>query len=129
MEPILFGADAWSAALVLEELSSPWATYLGVFREGELVGYGGIKGDLEVDLMTIGVASNLRGRGVGRRLLNALLEVARARGAATVFLEVRESNATARALYTRAGFKEVGFTPGYYRRPSESAVLMLLDLV
>lgn len=126
LEPDLFGADAWSARLVGQELASPWAHYLGIFVEQELVGYGGIKGDLEADLMTIGVAASWRGLGLGRRLLDALLEAARVKGVEAVFLEVRESNVSARGLYERAGFKEVGRIPGYYRNPAEEAVRMVL---
>ena len=75
---------------------------------------------------TIGVAASWRGLGLGRRLLDALLEAARVKGVEAVFLEVRESNVSARGLYERAGFKEVGRIPGYYRNPAEEAVRMVL---
>jgi ribosomal-protein-alanine N-acetyltransferase len=57
-------------------------------------------------------------------LLDAALADARSRGAAVVYLEVRDSNAAARALYLSRGFSEVGRRRSYYRRPVEDAVVM-----
>jgi ribosomal-protein-alanine N-acetyltransferase len=57
-------------------------------------------------------------------LLDAALAEARARGADEIFLEVRNSNAPARALYGSRGFKEVGRRPNYYRRPVEDAIVL-----
>jgi len=56
-----------------------------------------------------------------------MLEVLAGRGVQQVFLEVRESNAPARALYTAQGFKEVGRRKQYYRRPVEDAIVLRLD--
>ena len=132
LEAEIFGRDAWSLPLVLEELASPWGSYLGVFRDGssgtQLVGYGGVKGDREADLMTIGLLEKWRGKGLGSDLLQALVGVAANSGIQKLFLEVRESNRPARDLYKRAGFLEVGTTPGYYRFPTEAAVTMVLDV-
>ena len=58
----------------------------------------------EVHLLNISVAREAQGRGLGRRLLEHLLEAARRSGARQFFLEVRPSNASASALYRRAGF-------------------------
>jgi len=44
-----------------------------------------------------------------------------------VYLEVRESNAPARALYAAHGFKEVGRRKQYYRRPVEDAIVLRRD--
>lgn len=124
----VFEGDAWPEALIREELSSPWGTYLGVWVEGELVAYGGIKGDLEGDLMTLGVKESWRGRGLGRTLSDALVDSARKRGMQELILEVRASNEPAIRLYTGLGFVPVGIIPRYYRDPVEDAYLMRLDL-
>ena len=50
-------------------------------------------------------------------------------GAAAVFLEVRESNRAARALYEKWAFLESGSRRGYYKDPQEDAILYRLDLV
>jgi ribosomal-protein-alanine N-acetyltransferase len=70
------------------------------------------------------VAPDQRGRGVGRALAERLIAVLAAHGVATVYLEVRESNAVARRLYGRLGFAEVGRRAKYYRRPVEDAVVL-----
>jgi len=76
----------------------------------------------EAEILTVGVRAELRGAGVGRRLLEAALESARADGAESVFLEVAEDNPNARRLYAGRGFEEVGRRPAYYPRPGAGAV-------
>lgn len=78
----------------------------------------------EAELGDLAVAVEFRGRGLGRRLLEAALETAARDGAKRVYLEVRETNEAARWLYERAGFETVGRRPGYYTRPVEDAVVM-----
>jgi ribosomal-protein-alanine N-acetyltransferase len=64
------------------------------------------------------------GGGVGKILLDAALAEGARRGAESVYLEVRESNARARRLYASRGFEEVGRRKGYYRRPAEDAIVL-----
>ncbi len=72
----------------------------------------------EAELITIAVDPAARRKGTGRALLDAFHALARARGAATAFLEVAEDNAPARALYRAAGWRETGRRRGYYQRPT-----------
>jgi tRNA threonylcarbamoyladenosine biosynthesis protein TsaB len=77
----------------------------------------------ECEILNLVVAVSARRTGVGAHLLNEAL--AQARGLASrVFLEVRESNQTARAFYRRNGFREVGRRRGYYSGPVQDAVVM-----
>ena len=69
-----------------------------------------------------------RRAGAGALLLNGAMAAARARGATAVHLDVRESNAAARALYARFGFTEVGRRRAYYREPVEDALMLRSDL-
>lgn len=78
----------------------------------------------EMHIMNLTVAPERRGRGLGRFLLRLAKDFAARRGARQAFLEVRESNLAARALYRSAGFSEVGRRPGYYTRPREDALLL-----
>jgi ribosomal-protein-alanine N-acetyltransferase len=78
----------------------------------------------EGELANLAVAPELRGQGIGRVLLDAVLEDAAARRTSTVYLEVRESNAAARHLYSSRGFEEVGKRKRYYRSPSEDALIL-----
>ena len=78
----------------------------------------------EAEVANVAVALEARGRGIGARLLDEAIHVARREGAAAVYLEVRDSNAAARALYASRGFVEVGRRRRYYRRPVEDALVM-----
>jgi ribosomal-protein-alanine N-acetyltransferase len=77
----------------------------------------------------VAVALEERGRGTGRRLIEAALERVRQRGARECFLEVRESNVIARSLYERCGFQAIGRRRSYYTRPVEDALVMRRDLL
>src|SRR5580698_10371260 len=77
----------------------------------------------EWELENIVVASDHRRRGLGEQLLQFLFALARhARGEA-IFLEVRESNAAARAFYEKLGFEQMGRRKGYYAELQEDAII------
>jgi len=82
--------------------------------------------DNEWELENIVVAAESRRRGVGTRLLREFLHQARAKNGNTIFLEVRQSNHAARALYRKFGFVETGVRKGYYPTPPEDAILYRL---
>jgi ribosomal-protein-alanine N-acetyltransferase len=82
----------------------------------------------EGEILNLAVAPQGRRRGVGRALVEAVLAALARRGVREVFLEVRESNAGARALYAAHGFREVGRRSGYYRRPLEDAIILRAGL-
>jgi ribosomal-protein-alanine N-acetyltransferase len=68
----------------------------------------------EAEILTIAIDPVKRGRGHGRKLLSNHLARLAARGMKALYLEVEEDNASARALYDKAGFFEVGRRPAYY---------------
>jgi ribosomal-protein-alanine N-acetyltransferase len=82
----------------------------------------------EAEVANVAVAPEVRGRGIGARLLDDALDAARDRGAAVAYLEVRDSNAAARALYASRGFEQVGRRRNYYRKPVEDALVMRREL-
>jgi len=82
----------------------------------------------EWELENIVVSPAARRQGLGLQLLDALLTHAREANATSVFLEVRESNAVARILYQRAGFRETGRRKSYYTNPPEDGVLYCYTL-
>ena len=81
----------------------------------------------EGEILNLAVAPAGRRRGLGRALVEQMLEALRGRGVRQVYLEVRESNAPARALYASRGFTEVGRRKQYYRRPVEDAIVLRVD--
>lgn len=108
----------WSEAEIADLLASPLCFVLSE-PQGFVMGRV-VAGEAEV--LTIAVDPAAQGQGVGSRLLLRFLAELRARRATRVFLEVAESNAAARALYTRAGFTVTGRRRGYYHGPDGTAV-------
>lgn len=84
----------------------------------------------EAELLNIGVAAAQQRRGLGRMVLNEMLQTARAMNMQRVFLEVRPSNAAAITLYRSAGFSLIGVRRGYYQKGGgrEDALVMLCEL-
>jgi ribosomal-protein-alanine N-acetyltransferase len=78
----------------------------------------------ELHVHNLAVAPEARRRGLARRLLALALEIAARNGARAAHLEVRESNAAARALYRAMGFAEEGRRRDYYSSPTEDAILL-----
>jgi ribosomal-protein-alanine N-acetyltransferase len=125
LEGVAF-SDPWSPAMIAEAIADRAAVALVAADEG-----GGLVGSVvarvvadEAEILTIAVAPAMRRRGLGRRLLDQVLSALRERGAGSVWLEVRASNLGARRMYEAAGFVAVGVRRGYYRRPTEDALLL-----
>jgi len=78
----------------------------------------------EAEILNLAVMPARQRGGVGRALVERALAAVAGRGARRVFLEVRESNTAARALYAALRFQEVGRRPRYYRRPVEDAIVL-----
>ena len=93
--------------------------------EGALVGYViAHRAADEAEVLNLGVVPERRRGGIGRALVKTLLAALASGGAKAVFLEVRASNAAAQALYRSFGFLPVGRRSGYYRHPTEDAVIL-----
>jgi [ribosomal protein S18]-alanine N-acetyltransferase len=124
IERASFG-DPWSPASFRSLLDNPHVFFAVATDDDVVAGYvvAWFVVD-EAEVANLGVAPHSRGRRIGAMLLDAALDAARQRGAASVFLEVRDSNAGARALYASRGFAEIGRRRGYYRKPVEDAVVM-----
>ena len=136
IESIAF-SDPWSRASFASLLGPAHVLFLlaewcaaapesdGAGARGEVAGYviAWMAAD-QGEIANVAVAPALRGRGIGATLLDAALAEITRRGAEAVFLEVRESNAAARALYASRRFTEVGRRRNYYRRPPEDAIVL-----
>jgi [ribosomal protein S18]-alanine N-acetyltransferase len=79
------------------------------------------------EIENIAVAGVARRRGLGTRLLEEFIGLARGRGAQSIFLEVRESNLAARRLYEKHAFVETGRRKRYYREPQEDAIVYRVE--
>jgi [ribosomal protein S18]-alanine N-acetyltransferase len=131
LERASFPSDAWSDAMMREELASPHGWYVVVEEAGRVIGYAGLRaprGARDADIQTITIASTARGRGRGRALLRELLEEAARRGVTAVYLEVRADNPVAQSLYASEGFTEVGRRPRYYQPDDVDAIVMRVEV-
>ena len=121
----------WSQGQFVDALRSGYRLR-GVFEGATLLAYlVAMPGVQETHLLNVAVAPEQRQRGLARRLLEDWLDWSRAQGAQQVWLEVRQSNTRAQALYTRAGFAQVHVRKDYYpldRTRREHAVVMSLQL-
>jgi ribosomal-protein-alanine acetyltransferase len=83
---------------------------------------------VEWEIENVVVEAQARRRRLASRMIERLLDIATSRNAISVSLEVRESNAAARALYANAGFAQVGHRAKYYSNPEEDAVIYRFNL-
>lgn len=120
--------DPWSPGDFAECLAAGMSILVAE-QDAELIGYVVGRSVLdEAEILNVGVAPSARRHGVARALVRALLGGFAGAGVHSVFLEVRESNHPARALYASFGFRVVGRRPRYYRRPVEDAVILRTDI-
>ncbi|HQU14783.1 MAG: ribosomal-protein-alanine N-acetyltransferase [Chromatiales bacterium 21-64-14] len=121
----------------------PWSE--GIFRDclrvgyccwlyeeaGEVLAYGVMSvGYGEAHVLNLCVRPESRQRGIGRRMLSHLLDLARRHHADTALLEVRPTNHAALVLYTGLGFNQVGLRRAYYpaARGREDALILAYRL-
>lgn len=115
----------WSEKSIREEMNNEWAFWLTAMEGDTLLGYIGIQFGLDGgDIMTVATEPELRGKGIGKKLVLAAVERLQEKHLSYLTLEVRPSNLPAIALYESLGFREVGRRKKYYRDPVEDALLM-----
>jgi [ribosomal protein S18]-alanine N-acetyltransferase len=122
----------WTHGNFVDSLAAGYAAEVLRGPDLALLGYWvAMPGAGEMHLLNITVAPAWQGRGLAVAMLDRLVADCRARGLGQLWLEVRLSNARARAVYARYGFAEVGRRKAYYPMPvgpREDAVLMSLDI-
>ena len=151
LEHELFPEDPWTAQMFADEVAQPPEIRLYLVAEADdgpgraerggrprsgpgsaIAGYAGmlfVPGGLQADVLTIAVRESRWGLGIGSALLDALIQAARERDCAEVFLEVRADNPRAHGLYLRRGFAEIGVRRGYYKPSGVDAIVMRKDLL
>lgn len=127
LETELFGTEAWSLESWWGELAGrPRREYVLAEDEGGVAGYAGLDHGGEVsDVMTIAVVPRARRTGLGRRLLEELIDRSVRAGAERLLLEVRADNEAARGLYAARGFELLQTRRGYYPGGVDALVLAL----
>ena len=147
LEHELFPEDPWTAPMFADEVAQPPEVRLYLVAEAGdgpaerngaaapgsgIAGYAGmlfVPGGQAADVLTIAVREAHWGVGIGSALLDALIQAARERRCAEVFLEVRADNPRAHGLYVRRGFEDIGLRRGYYQPSGADAIVMRKDLL
>ena len=117
--------ESWSYKLLEAGLYSQYDVYYVYERQERILGYCNLRilaGEGEVQ--RIAVLPGYRRLGVARKMMEAMVTCARASLVSAISLEVRQGNLPARNLYESFGFRAEAVRKGYYRNPSEDALIM-----
>ena len=122
--------DPWSEKGISDTIHQSHA-FIAVAKEADdIAGYCILYHVMdEGEIARIGVGRDCRRMGVGKRVLDYVVEECKVLGVERLLLDVRESNLGARAFYQNYGFKEDGIRKNFYDNPKEHAVLMSKELV
>ena len=120
---VCFGSSAWSEQSVLSQLKKPGSSCTVAVTDGRIAGYLAYEQIAdEGSIIEVAVRPDCRRQGIAKRLIGSVLDAAE--GLSEVFLEVRESNFPAIALYGGLGFDRIALRRDYYDEPKENAVIM-----
>ena len=122
-------SSPWSEAAFTETMRSDGGVFFVCECDRQIVGYAGAVCVLdECSITNVAVTEKYRRRGISRMLLDALEREVSGRGAFTVFLEVRVSNAPAISAYESRGYERCGIRRNFYSRPTEDAYVYKKEL-
>ena len=115
----------WHKESFLEMIANKNAKYLVALLDNRVVGSCGLRNIVgEGEITNVVTAKDYRNMGIGKILLNTLLEEGTKMGVEAFTLEVRKSNAAAIYLYESLGFITEGIRPNFYEKPTEDALIM-----
>ena len=118
-------SSPWSEEGLKSELDNNFARFFVAFSGDKIAGYIGSLNVLgEVYITNVAVFPEFRIKGVGKVLVEFLVNEMKAENAEFVTLEVRRSNQNAIFLYEKCGFQKVGERRNFYEKPMEDAILM-----
>lgn len=124
LEQEIFGADAWSAAQVREELEGEDRRVVVAVDDGRPVGYAMTRRSWDVlDLLRIAVLPDQRRGGVATRLLVEVQALGRDDGAHRMLLEVSAANKAAVAFYAARDFVQIDRRSRYYKDGTDALVM------
>ncbi|SHN52138.1 ribosomal protein S18-alanine N-acetyltransferase [Desulfovibrio litoralis] len=124
----------WSEEQINSSLNDSFFSMFGAKQNDELLGYIALYhpltefGDNEIEILNLAVKPEYRRQGLGKQLLNIMLQTANKMGIIRAVLEVRKGNISAINLYKSIGFQQVGLRPRYYSNTNEDALILALDL-
>ena len=115
----------WSEKAFRNSMESDNTIYIVAKENNNVAGYAGMYLSFEEGNITnVAVNPLSRRKGIGEKIVRDILNRAYEKGVRDVFLEVRETNSVAIALYEKIGFKEEGIRKNFYDKPRENALIM-----
>lgn len=119
----------WSRKSLLDELKNNLAYYGVLHDEDKVIGYAGmwVLYD-EAHITNVAIKKSERGKGLGRFLMQHMMNTAANKGASRMTLEVREHNTVAQNLYKSLGFVTEGVRKKYYSDTGEDGYIMWADI-
>lgn len=115
----------WSRNSIKDAMNTPNNVYIVCEEDGHIAGYCGMWTVLgEGNIVNVAVGEAYRRRGIGREMMDSLIERGLEKQVDIFFLEVRQSNEAAKHLYESAGFKNIGLRKNFYEKPCEDACVM-----
>ena len=115
----------WSEKAFRDSMESDNTIYIVTKENDNVAGYAGMYLSFEEGNITnVAVNPLSRRKGIGEKIVRDILNRAYEKGVRDVFLEVRETNSVAIALYEKIGFKEEGIRKNFYDKPRENALIM-----
>ena len=124
----LSAEQPWNEEQLLDEFGRDFAVLLAASLDGKTVGMLDMHLTGEAYINEISVAPEARRLGAGCALVEEAVRIARKRGQSRLILDVRSGNVAARALYEKAGFRELCIRKNMYRDPPDDGVTYELDL-
>lgn len=125
IEKICFSSP-WSEEEIRATFSRLDSVYLVVEKDGAVIGYAAFFFVMdEANIINIGIKPEFRNQKAAENLMKLLFETAKHKSVAKIFLEVRESNKAALALYKKFGFKVEGIRKNFYSGPVENGIVMV----
>ena len=122
-------SEPWSENSLRLLCTEDYPSFAVCAQDGSLVGYlSAAKAFDELQIINVAVREDMRGKGIGALLMRAADSFCLENSLVSISLEVRESNATAIALYKRSGYAALGIRKNFYRAPTENAVVMVKNL-
>lgn len=116
--------EFWTPEILKKELENPNSKYVVAFENERIVGFAGITYNFDyIEIMNIAIRKDMRRKGIATKLMKKLMLIASEYNVSKVALEVDSNNISARNLYNKLGFKEVGIRKNYYHGNSD-AILM-----
>jgi ribosomal-protein-alanine N-acetyltransferase len=127
LERDLFSEEKWSYFQILREFKNDFSKILVFKEKEEIIGYLIFREiEPEIEIFKIGVKKKYQRKGVGTKLIQKLIEIAREKNISKIFLEVKASNLSAYNFYKKLGFKEMYRRKNYYG--NEEAIIMLKEI-